>query len=136
MDDGREVRLSGDADSPRAIMAASSAQDCKRLGRAVTPYDDGRRSAAWFNLVTRGNVAKFGQNAALKDYFLATGDDILVEAAPRDAIGGIGPGRDNPGASNPLAWRGLNLLGFALVRARAISPVRAEIGGFQRKPIS
>jgi len=43
-----------------------------------------------------------------------------VEASPRDRIWGIGMGRDNPSVERPSQWRGHNLLGFALMQARAI----------------
>ena len=45
---------------------------------------------------------------------------MLVEASPVDRIWGIGLAADDERAANPARWRGLNLLGFALVRARAI----------------
>jgi hypothetical protein len=64
-------------------------------------------------------MKKFSSTPELKAYLLSTGDEILVEAAPRDRIWGIGLGRENPLVKDPSGWRGLNLLGFALVRARA-----------------
>ena len=72
-----------------------------------------------------GSVAKFGSDPALLDYLAGTRERVLVEAAPVDQIWGIGLGRDNEKARDPRTWRGRNLLGFALVRARAI--LRGEL---------
>lgn len=43
---------------------------------------------------------------------------ILVEAAGRDTIWGIGLGQNNPKSRDPMQWRGKNLLGFALTKVR------------------
>jgi predicted NAD-dependent protein-ADP-ribosyltransferase YbiA (DUF1768 family) len=48
-----------------------------------------------------------------------TGDLVLVEASPRDTIWGIGLSASNERALDSRTWRGLNLLGFALMKARA-----------------
>jgi len=69
--------------------------------------------------VVRGNIAKFGQNPALKTFLLNTGHRILVEASPTDRIWGIGWSENDPQTQNPEQWRGLNLLGFALMVARS-----------------
>ena len=42
------------------------------------------------------------------------------ERSPRDRIWGIGMGRNNPSVERPSEWRGRNLLGFALMQARAV----------------
>lgn len=69
-------------------------------------------------IVLEGNLAKFGQDAGLRDYLLSTGERILVEASPLDRIWGIGMGKNDPDAGDPMKWRGQNLLGFALTEAR------------------
>jgi ribA/ribD-fused uncharacterized protein len=120
-----KARLFGDRDTLARILAEKDPAACKALGRAVRGFDDAAWAAARFDLVTRGNVAKFGQEPAYRGYLLATGDEILVEAAPRDQIWGIGLGRDSEKARDPGTWRGLNLLGFALVRVRGI--LRGEL---------
>ena len=43
---------------------------------------------------------------------------ILVEAAGRDVVWGIGYGIANPKSRDPNHWRGHNLLGFALTEVR------------------
>lgn len=50
---------------------------------------------------------------------LRTGDAVLVEASPRDRIWGIGMSASHPDATDPRKWLGENLLGFALMKARA-----------------
>jgi ribA/ribD-fused uncharacterized protein len=114
-----KAKLFGDEASRRAILAADNPGKAKALGRAVSGFD----TALWvqhrFEIVVRGNLAKFGQNAELKRYLLETGQKVLVEASPRDSIWGIGLAADDPRAEQPAEWPGLNLLGFALMRVRA-----------------
>ncbi|WP_338043434.1 NADAR domain-containing protein [Nonomuraea lactucae] len=54
----------------------------------------------------------------MKEYLLATGSRILVEASPRDRVWGIGLAAGDERAASPATWQGLNLLGFALMAAR------------------
>jgi hypothetical protein len=115
-----KARLFGDAATLEAILRSASPSEAKALGRRVLGFDEARWTAARFDLVTEGNVAKFGQNAKLGAYLADTADAILVEASPTDLIWGIGLAAADPRALDPAAWPGLNLLGFALVRARAI----------------
>jgi ribA/ribD-fused uncharacterized protein len=113
-----KARLFGDDATLAKILAAHEPAAVKRLGREVRGFDDAAWEQARFALVTRGNVAKFGADPALRTYLRATGDELLVEASPSDVIWGIGLGRDDPRAADPRTWRGRNLLGFALVAAR------------------
>jgi ribA/ribD-fused uncharacterized protein len=61
---------------------------------------------------------KFSQHEVLKGYLKSTGSAVIVEASPTDAIWGIGLVQDAQGVENPHTWRGLNLLGFALMEVR------------------
>jgi hypothetical protein len=68
--------------------------------------------------VKAGNLHKFGQHPELAKCLLSTNERILVEASPVDFIWGIGLAQDHAEAPNPENWRGLNLLGFALMEVR------------------
>lgn len=110
--------LFGDAEMAEKIPAAPHPREAKALGRKVRGFVEERWAERRFDLVVAGNVAKFGQNPELRDYLLATGGRVLVEASPRDRVWGIGMGASNDLATSPEHWRGLNLLGFALMEAR------------------
>ena len=92
--------------------------DAKKLGRTVKDYQDTLWKKHRFEIVVQANKEKFSQNNDLKTFLNNTGDNVLVEASPRDRIWGIGMGESNPDAMNPAKWKGLNLLGFALMEAR------------------
>ncbi|PXX57446.1 hypothetical protein DFR70_118101 [Nocardia tenerifensis] len=114
-----KARLFGDADNAARVLAARTPKEAKALGREVGGFDGAVWDAHRYDVVVRGNIAKFGQNAQLLEYLLGTGDRVLVEASPVDRIWGIGLAADDPRAADPARWLGLNLLGFALMDARA-----------------
>lgn len=113
-----KARLFGDGEAQAKILQCASPAQAKALGRTVRGFDSERWNAACFDIVVRGNAAKFGQNAGLKAYLLTTGERVLVEASPVDAIWGIGLTAQDALAQQPEHWHGLNLLGFALMVAR------------------
>lgn len=114
-----KARLFGDEATRAVILAARHPDEAKRLGRRIRPFDEARWLAARYDIVARGNAAKFGQHPALGEFLLGTAPRVLVEASPVDAIWGIGLAHDHPDAADPRTWRGLNLLGFALMEVRA-----------------
>lgn len=120
-----KAEVFGDAEMRERIIAASGPAEAKQLGRQVRNFDDRTWKARRFEIVVEASIAKFGQNAPLGEFLLGTEDKVLVEASPRDRIWGIGMGRNNPDATNPLLWRGQNLLGFALMKARDVLRERA-----------
>ena len=113
-----KARLFGDAEVCAEILAASHPNTAKKLGRKVRGFDEARWAAARWDIVVRGNAAKFSQHPALQEFLLNTGDRIIVEASPYDRIWGIGMTATDPDAEQPAKWRGLNLLGFALMAVR------------------
>ncbi len=113
-----KARLFGDEAALEKILAAGSPAQAKKLGRTVKDFNEHVWKEKRFEIVVAGNLAKFSQHEALKTFLLNTGSKILVEASPVDRIWGIGMSADNPDAENPAMWRGLNLLGFALMAVR------------------
>lgn len=114
----KKAVLFGDAETEAKILACTSAAEAKKLGREVRGYDDGIWTAQRYAIVAEGNCHKFNQNKDLGEFLLATGDVVLTEASPVDPIWGIGCAEDHPDAQYPEKWRGLNLLGFALMEVR------------------
>ncbi|MFJ1756902.1 NADAR family protein [Kitasatospora sp. NPDC088134] len=114
-----KARLFGDEEIVPRILAARTPAEAKKLGQLVGGFDEARWTAHRFDLVVAGSVAKFGQDDRLRAYLVGTGNRVLVEASPLDRIWGIGLAADDDRAHAPAQWRGLNLLGFALMEARA-----------------
>ena len=100
------------------IMAAIHPKQCKALGQRVRHFSQTVWDEKKSQIVIDGNVAKFSQNPKLKDYLIKTGERVLVEASPYDKIWGIGMAEDNDKVTNPLEWKGQNLLAFALMEVR------------------
>jgi ribA/ribD-fused uncharacterized protein len=113
-----KARLFGDQAALERILDATNPGAAKALGRQVSGFVEDVWVEHRFQIVCRANTAKFGQNPALREFLIRTGDKIPVEASPTDRVWGIGMAANDPDASNPNHWRGGNLLGFALMRVR------------------
>jgi ribA/ribD-fused uncharacterized protein len=100
------------------ILQAKSPAEAKKFGREVKNYNETLWLAARFDIVKEGNYHKFNQNTELKEFLINTKNRVIVEASPVDAIWGIGLASDHKDIENPEKWRGLNLLGFALMEVR------------------
>ena len=108
----------GDQKTSKKIMEAIQASKQKALGRQVSNYDDTVWSAKRYDIVKDINVAKFSHNPQLLKQLLALDNLTIVEASPYDKIWGIGLGQSHPDATTPSKWKGLNLLGKALMEVR------------------
>ncbi|MFF4323055.1 NADAR family protein [Streptomyces sp. NPDC001568] len=113
-----KARLFEDPEAERAALEAGSPAQAKAAGRLVRGFDDAVWVRERFALVVEGSVHKFASDPALRSYLLGTGTRVLVEASPMDRIWGVGLAADDERALDPARWRGLNLLGFALMEAR------------------
>jgi len=114
-----KATLFDDAETAERILAAGHPQRAKSLGRQVRGFDEATWVARRYEIVVAGSLAKFGQHEELRRFLLGTGERVLVEASPVDRIWGIGLAAGDPRAADPARWWGENLLGFALMDARA-----------------
>lgn len=111
----KKALLFEDEEQYQNIIATGSPEKAKKFGRTVKNFDARIWDQKAYELVVAGNLHKFSQNEALKTFLLATGNVVIVEASPFDKIWGIGT---NAHETDPSKWKGLNLLGFALMEVR------------------
>lgn len=114
----RKALLFGDEDIANRILETEIPAAQKELGKLVKGFDRAIWDQNCFSIVYEGNLAKFTQNPELKEELLATGDKVIVEASPVDFIWGIKRAEADEESEYPSQWRGLNLLGFAIMTVR------------------
>jgi len=114
----KKALLFNDFGSFVKIMGSTSPSEQQKIGRIVNNYNQ----VIWDNkkedIVYNGNILKFTQNENLFDILVSTQNSILVEASPYDKVWGVGLAADNQLILNEKNWRGLNLLGKALMKVR------------------
>jgi len=107
-----------DVEIAKKILETKEPRIQKELGRKVKFFDLSIWNEKAQKIVYQGNFAKFNQNEHLKKILLSTGNKILVEASPHDAIWGVGMSEDNPDILDPKKWKGTNWLGEVLMQVR------------------
>lgn len=113
-----KARIFGDEETRNKIMDSNNPFDHKKLGRTVKGFVGEIWDAQKFDIIVKGNKAKFSQNQPLAEYLLSTGNAILAEASPYDRIWGIGLDREDAKLGTVSDWQGENLLGCALMCVR------------------
>lgn len=114
-----KARLFADSQALGHILGARGPHEAKQLGRKVRGFNDAIWCQERYRIVVEANRAKFLQHPDLAHFLVSTGNRVLVEASPHDTIWGIGLAADDSRAGNPNLWKGLNLLGFALMEVRS-----------------
>jgi ribA/ribD-fused uncharacterized protein len=110
----QKALLFGDEEIAELIMQETNPREQKKFGRMIKNFDKATWDKNCLAIVYEGNLAKFRQNADLREQMLLTKNKIFVEASPLDSIWGIGLAEDAEGIDDPSYWLGLNLLGQAL----------------------
>ena len=122
----------GDDDAVVAIIDHAAARrhpsEVKELGRQIVGYNDKAWTTVREGFMTYVNLLKYQQNPDLATQLKATGDRIIVEASPVDAIWGVG--LDIEAAAKhaesttfmgaAIKWPGQNLLGKSLMTVRGL----------------
>jgi ribA/ribD-fused uncharacterized protein len=108
----------GDHETAKKIAHCESPSIAKKLGRQVKNFDAQKWSEVSYQIMVDVNYAKYQQKPKLKELLLSTGDKIIVEASPYDTIWGIGLHWKDDDCLDETKWKGLNLLGKALMEVR------------------
>ncbi|MCL1821234.1 MAG: NADAR family protein [Prolixibacteraceae bacterium] len=116
----QKALLFRDTETFQKIILAKSPTEAKSLGRQVRNFKEEVWVSKRMEIVVQGTLQKFKQNQELKQFLISTKDKVLVEASPVDKIWGTGLAAENEKIENPKCWKGLNLLGFALMEVRDI----------------
>ena len=110
--EGKDSKIAKD------ILDETNPPKIKKLGRKVKNFDEDTWNKNRFEIVYQGILLKFSQNDELKQVLLGTGDTVIVEAAPRDRIWGIGLSAEKAKQMDSSEWPGQNLLGHVLMKCR------------------
>lgn len=114
----QKAALFNDMEIAQKILNTTDTGKIKALGRAVKNYEEILWNGMRQLIVYQGLLEKFQQNIEIKEQLLATQDHILAECAVQDKIWGIGLSMKSEKRFDLNEWKGQNLLGFALMRAR------------------
>lgn len=108
----------GDMEMAKKIAETPEPSQNKALGRMVKNFDTEKWMAKCFDVMVAVNYAKFSQDMRSKSLLLSTEDKTLVEASPIDKIWGIGIHWKDDDCLDESKWKGMNLLGKALMEVR------------------
>ena len=107
-----------DFENEKRILQSNDPSEMKRLGRIVKNFNSEEWNKVKYSIVLNGNYYKFSQNKEMRDFLMATGKSVLVEASPEDKVWGVGLDESNKDIYDLNKWKGENLLGFALMELR------------------
>lgn len=112
--------LFGDQDTAQKVLLTNDPSEQQKLGKLCTGYINGVWAGARQAIAMRGLLAKFSQNADMKQQLLDTKDAYLVECAHSDKIWACGIRLNESERFDATKWVGQNILGFALMFTRDI----------------
>ena len=126
-----KASLFGDKETAWEIYKEWDIRIIRGYGANVKGFDEIVWNGERAIILARGLKAKFDQNPARIADLIRTGEEMLVYCHPRDPEFGIGLWADDPEALHPEQWKGLNLLGFALMELRAVYQAQMPEGAIR-----
>ncbi|GGV79258.1 MULTISPECIES: NADAR family protein [Streptomyces] len=128
------ARPFGDAGTERRMPAARHPGQATARGRLVRRSDEETWARERRASAVEGGVHELAAHPELRGFAPGTGDTVPLEAGPLDRVWGVGPAADDAAATDPERWKGLNLLGFALMEARERLRAGDVASGARRGP--
>lgn len=113
-----EKALTFDKSMVERILSTTNPAEIKKLGRKVKNFDEKKWNEVRYDIMVDILCAKFSIEP-LKTELLNTGIEFIVEASPTDKIWGAGLALGDPRLNYAKYYPGRNLLGHALMDARA-----------------
>jgi len=113
-----KAALFNDEQSFNTICNLKNPAAIKAAGRHITPFDETRWHQNVCRIAVHAVSVKVQANTQIRTLLLNTGDNIIAEASPWDALWGIGDLATAPHAAHPNTWKGSNILGWALAQVR------------------
>lgn len=113
-----EKALTFDKSMVERVLSTANPAEIKKLGRKVKNFDEKKWNEVRYDIMVDILCAKFSVEP-LKSELLSTGIEFLVEASPTDKIWGAGLALSDPRLNYAKYYPGRNLLGHALMDARA-----------------
>jgi ribA/ribD-fused uncharacterized protein len=114
-----KAKLFGDTSTMKKTLTNILPGEVKILGRKIPNFNESIWDKHKEDIVTQGNVLKFGQNPELKEILMSHNVEF-VEGSPEDCIWGIGLYYEDKRCLDKNQWKGQNLLGKCLNRAKLI----------------
>ena len=115
-----KAAVMGDDETFALIVAASTPDDAKKLGRAIKGFSQALWDEVVCSVAFEVIFQKFQKQPEVREVLLMTADAVLAETSPWDGIWGIKMAANDPRVRAPSQWQGTNILGWALMEARSI----------------
>ena len=126
---------SSDLDTFYKIVYSYEPNIIKNYGRQVKNFDDKKWLEAVNDIAYDTVYQKFKKNNYLQKILLSTKDAILVEAALKDKLWGVGIHINDNDIYNIEKWKGKNLLGNTLMEVRKQLIAELDIEGDKKLEI-